>query len=77
MSQSKSRTSKLKTSEVNSNEFPSTPPLNSIDPNFSNLAKISLKADFTDLRTEIEAAKQAILEENSKQSTTLKKHLII
>lgn len=63
--------------EVNSNAFPSTPPLNSIDPNFSNLAKISLKADFTDLQKEIEAARQAINEENSKKSVALKKNLII
>ena len=63
-----SRSSKLKMAEVNSNAFPSTPPLNSIDPNFSNLAKISLKADFTDLQKEIEAARQAINEENSKKS---------
>lgn len=63
--------------EVNSSAFPSTPPLNSIDPNFSNLAKISLKADFTDLQKEIEAARQAINEENSKKSVALKKNLII
>lgn len=79
MSQIKPRSisSKLKTSEVNANDFPSTPPLNSIDPNFSNLAKASLQADFTDLRAEIEAARQAVSEENTKQSTEFKRNLLI
>lgn len=71
------RSSKLKTSEANSNDFPSTPPLNSIDPNFSNLAKISLQADFTDLKAEIEAARLAINQEDSKTYSNIKKNLII
>ena len=77
MIQSKNRSSKLKTSEVNVNDFPSTPPLNSIDPNFSNLAKISLKADFTDLKAEIEAARQAITSEDSTKSAAFKRNLLI
>lgn len=76
-SQIKPRSSKLKTSEVHANDFPSTPPLNSIDPNFSNLAKASLQADFTDLRAEIEAARQAVTDENSKNSSEFKRNLLI
>ena len=77
MPQTKTRPSKLKTSEVNANDFPSTPPLNAIDPNFSNLAKISLKADFTDLRAEIDATRQDLSEETSKNSKAFKRSLLI